>query len=90
MLEPDLTVWFDLAPEVAAERLAHARAPDRFEAQPVEFFRRVAEGYADRARAAPKRFARIDAAQERSQVHAQIEQVLVQRGWLSGAARTLP
>ena len=42
MREPDLTVWFDLAPEVAAERLAGARVPDRFEAQPVEFFRRVA------------------------------------------------
>lgn len=86
LIEPDLTVWFDLAPEVAAERLAHARAPDRFEAQPLAFFRRVAQGYADRAQAAPQRFARIDAAQERSQVHAQIEQVLAQRGWLSGAA----
>ena len=30
--------------------------------------------------------ARIDAAQERSRVHAQIEQVLVQRGWLPTAA----
>ena len=56
MREPDLTVWFDLAPEVAAERLAGARVPDRFEAQPVEFFRRVAQGYADRAAAAPQRF----------------------------------
>ena len=27
MREPDLTVWFDLAPEVAAERLAGARVP---------------------------------------------------------------
>ncbi len=84
MLEPDMTVWFDLAPEVAAERLAHARAPDRFEAQPVEFFRRVAGGYAERAQAAPGRFARIDAAQERGTVQAQIERVLVQRGWLPG------
>ena len=40
--QPDLTVWFDLAPEVAAIRLADARLPDRFEAQPLEFFRRVA------------------------------------------------
>ena len=53
MREPDLTVWFDLAPEVAAERLAGARVPDRFESQPVEFFRRVAQGYADRAAARP-------------------------------------
>ncbi len=85
VLEPDLTLWFDLAPEVAAERLAHARVPDRFEAQPLEFFRRVAQGYADRAAAAPQRFARIDAAHERSHVHAQIARVLAQRGWLAPA-----
>ena len=82
MLEPDLTVWFDLAPEVAAERLGQARAPDRFESQPVEFFRRVAEGYAERARAAPGRFARIDAGQSLAQVQGQIVQLLARHGWL--------
>ena len=85
MLEPDLTVWFDLAPEVAAERLAGARAPDRFEAQPVAFFRRVAQGYADRARAAPQRFARIDAGQDLAQVRRQIAQLLAGHGWLTAA-----
>ncbi|HRM00960.1 MAG TPA: dTMP kinase, partial [Acidovorax sp.] len=75
MREPDLTVWFDLAPEVAAERLAGARVPDRFESQPVEFFRRVAQGYADRAAAAPGRFARLDAAQGRHQVWQQLTSV---------------
>lgn len=83
MLEPDMTIWFDLTPEVAAERLAGARVPDRFEAQPVEFFRRVAQGYADRAAAAPQRFARIDAAQERHLVWQQIVHAVQQRGWLS-------
>ena len=83
MREPDLTVWFDLAPEVAAERLAGARVPDRFEAQPVEFFRRVAQGYADRAAAAPQRFARLDAAQERHRVWQQLTSVFVRKGWLA-------
>lgn len=83
MLEPDMTVWFDLAPEVAAQRLAGARVPDRFEAQPVEFFRRVAQGYADRAAAAPQRFARIDAAQARHCVWQQLVEVVAQRGWWS-------
>ena len=83
MREPDLTVWFDLAPEVAAERLAGARVPDRFESQPVEFFRRVAQGYADRAAAAPQRFARIDAAQDRHRVWQQLTSVFVRKGWLS-------
>lgn len=59
--QPDLTLWFDLDPAVAAERLAGARVPDKFEAQPVDFFRRVAAGYADRMASAPARFARIDA-----------------------------
>ena len=83
MREPDLTVWFDLAPEVAAERLAGARVPDRFEAQPVEFFRRVAQGYADRAAAAPQRFARLDAAQDRHRVWQQLTSVFVRKGWLA-------
>ena len=83
MREPDLTVWFDLAPETAAERLAGARVPDRFESQPVEFFRRVAQGYADRAAAAPQRFARLDAARGRHQVWQQLTSVFVRRGWLA-------
>jgi dTMP kinase len=81
--QPDLTVWFDLPPEVAAERLAGARAPDKFESQSAEFFRRVAQGYADRAAAAPQRFARIDAAQERHKVWQQVTSVFVRRGWLA-------
>ena len=83
MREPDLTIWFDLAPEVAAERLAGTRVPDRFEAQPVEFFRRVAQGYADRAAAAPQRFARLDASQERHKVWQQLTSVFVRKGWLA-------
>ncbi|MBP6599535.1 MAG: dTMP kinase [Giesbergeria sp.] len=82
LLEPHLTLWFDLAPDVAAQRLVGARVPDRFETQPAEFFRRVAQGYADRAAQAPQRFARIDAAQERSVVWHEIEQVFAQRGYL--------
>jgi dTMP kinase len=81
--QPDMTLWFDLPPEVAAQRLAGARVPDKFEAQPVEFFRRVAQGYADRAAAQPARFARIDAQQERHKVWQQITQALVRRGWLA-------
>ena len=83
MREPDLTVWFDLAPDVAAQRLVTARVPDRFESQPAEFFARVARGYADRAAAAPQRFARIDAAQERHKVWQQLTSVFVRRGWLA-------
>ena len=81
--QPDLTVWFDLPPETAAARLADARTPDRFEAQPLEFFRRVAAGYAARAEADPTRFARVQADQSRHQVWQQLTATFVRRGWLS-------
>ena len=82
--EPDLTLWFDLSPAVAAKRLAGARVPDRFEAQPQAFFERVAQGYAARAAAAPQRFARIDADQPPRDVAAQVRATLVGRAWLEG------
>ena len=81
--QPNLTIWFDLNPAIAAERLAGARVPDKFESQPQAFFEKVASGYAQRAAQAPERFARIDAAQERHKVWQQITAVMVRRGWLS-------
>jgi len=89
LLQPHITLWFDLAPEIAAQRLAGARLPDKFESQPVEFFRRVAAGYAARAAADAARFVRIDASQTRDQVWQQVETALIARGvlaTLSGAA----
>ena len=83
MLDPDMTLWFDLPPAVAAARLADARAPDRFESQPQAFFSRVAQGYADRAAQAPQRMVRIDAALEREQVAEQMLAAVAARGWLS-------
>ena len=81
LLQPDITLWFDLKPEVAAERLAGARLPDKFEAQPVEFFRRVAAGHAERAAAA--RFVRIDADRPREQVWQRVEAALRERGLIA-------
>jgi dTMP kinase len=81
--QPQLTLWFELPPEVAAQRLAGARAPDRFESQPVEFFRKVAQGYARRAEADPGRFARIDGSRPREQVWQQVIEAVRQRGWLA-------
>ena len=81
--QPQLTLWFELPPEVAAQRLAGARAPDRFESQPVEFFRKVAQGYAQRAEGDAKRFARIDGSRPREQVWQQVLEAVRQRGWLA-------
>lgn len=79
--QPDLTLWFDLPAEMAAQRRAAAREADRFEQQDLDFFERVRAGYAARAAAAPQRFARIDASLSVEQVAAQIDAVLEARGW---------
>ena len=81
--QPDVTVWFELDPAIAAERLANARVPDRFEAQPVAFFQQVSDGYAARAEADAQRFVRLNAAQTREAVWQQLHQQFVQRGLLS-------
>ena len=81
-VQPDLTVWFDLDPIEAARRLAGARVPDKFEAQPIEFFRRVSQGYADRQQADPSRFARIDAAQSLAKVWQDVLSVFTLKKWV--------
>jgi dTMP kinase len=83
--QPDVTVWFELDPAIAAVRLAGARVPDRFEAQPVAFFQKVSGGYAARAQADAPRFVRLDAAQTSETVWQQLHQQFVQRGWLTAA-----
>lgn len=80
--QPDLTVWFDLSPEIAAQRLQGARVPDKFEAQPLDFFQRVAKGYLQRMQASPARFARINADNTREGVWQDVLRSLTARGWL--------
>ena len=76
--QPDLTLWFDLPAEEAARRRAAARAADRFEQEDLAFFARVRSGYAARCAAAPQRFRRVDAAQPREAVWAEVEAALRQ------------
>jgi dTMP kinase len=82
VLQPDLTYWFDLSPNLAAQRLAGARVPDKFESQPVAFFEAVRSGYAARAAADARRFARIEANQSKEAVFADVIQVAKDRGYL--------
>ena len=80
--QPDLTLLFELAPEIAAQRLAGTRVPDKFESQPVEFFRSVAAGYDSRASQDAARFVRIAADQPRETVWDKVLGAVRQRGWL--------
>lgn len=82
MVQPDLTVWFDLPASVAAQRLSTARVPDRFEAQPQHFFETVASGYARRQAENPSRFAQINADQTPAAVWVDVLAAMQSRGYL--------
>jgi dTMP kinase len=59
-LQPDLTLLFDVPPDVAAARIAGTRTADRFEQEQTQFFERVREIYLARARQYANRFVVID------------------------------
>ena len=82
--QPELTIWFDLDPQIAAQRLASARVPDKFESQPADFFAAVRAGYAKRQAEMPARFARIDAAQSMEAVGADVGRVVSE--WMKRTA----
>jgi len=75
-LQPDVTIWFDVEPRVAAERRAKARAADRFEAEDLAFFERVRDGYLARMQSARGRFVRVDSTADRDTVRRQVEAAL--------------
>ena len=71
---PDVTVLFDLAPEVAARRRTiRAGEGDRFERESADFFARVRNAYLDRAARDPKRFVRVNAEEAPETIAAQLE-----------------
>ncbi|MBW0449485.1 dTMP kinase [Paraburkholderia phenoliruptrix] len=74
--QPDLTVLFDLAPEIANERRSAARDPDRFERESAAFFERTRAEYLRRAEEAPYRFAIIDSSQSIVRIQKQLEDLL--------------
>lgn len=63
LLEPNLTILFDLPGEVAEERRSKARAPDKFEKLDLNFFEKVRQEYLRRAKENPNRFHLVDATQ---------------------------
>ena len=77
--QPDLTLWFDLPPAVAAARRAAARPADRLEREDSAFFERVRAAYVQRAAQAAARFVRIDADQPPAAVWAQVQAAVAAR-----------
>ena len=73
---PDLTLLFDVPPEVAEARRSAARTADRFEREADSFFNRVRNAYLDRAHAEPARIRVLDARHSIAELQAQIGQLL--------------
>ncbi len=63
LIQPNLTILFDLPGSVAEARRSKVRAPDKFEKMNLNFFEKVREEYLRRAKADPKRFHLVDATQ---------------------------
>lgn len=70
--QPDVTFYLDLPVAVGLARARERGPADRFEAETVDFFERVREGYLTRVRADPQRFFVIDASTELDQVQTAI------------------
>ena len=75
-LQPDLTLLFDLPTEIAAQRLASARSPDRFEREQADFHARVRAAYLRRAEKHAHRIRVIDGGRSLDAVRAQLSQIL--------------
>ncbi|MES2832146.1 MAG: dTMP kinase [Pseudomonadota bacterium] len=76
-LQPDLTLLFDVLPEVARSRLNASRALDKFEQEQTEFFTRTRNEYLRRADREPQRFRRIDASKTVDEVNKEVEKILL-------------
>ena len=74
--QPDLTLLFDVPPDVAEARRSAARTADRFEREADSFFSRVRSAYLARAQAEPSRIHVLDARQTIAALQAEIGQCL--------------
>jgi dTMP kinase len=75
-LQPDLTLLFDVPPEVSLQRLSTARAPDKFEREGLAFFEQLRSSYLQRATQFPQRFRVIDANQPLEKVRVLVSDVI--------------
>ncbi|MGI6173317.1 MAG: dTMP kinase [Christensenellales bacterium] len=73
---PDITLLFDVSPDVALSRRMETSAPDRIEREKTAFSRRVYEGYLALAEKHPDRIRRIDASGDMDTVLAEAKRAL--------------
>ena len=78
LLQPNLTILFDLPGEVAEARRSKVRAPDKFEKMDLDFFEKVRQEYLRRAKEDAKRFHLVDATQTPEEIWNGLKQIEIQ------------
>jgi dTMP kinase len=87
-LQPDRTWFFDVALDVARQRLDQTRELDRFEREGSAFFERTRQGYWHRVQQNPARFDVIDGSQSIEEIAAYLREQLTKLAeiWREGVA----
>lgn len=76
-LQPDITIFFDVAPAIGRSRSSTIRDPDRFEQEEEGFYERVRAAYLRRAYEHPERIRVIDASKGIPEVQKELEKLLL-------------
>jgi dTMP kinase len=75
-LQPDLTLYLDVSPEVGRTRAAGVKTPDRYEQEQHDFHERTRAAYLRRGREHPDRIRIIDANGSETQVQSELRAIL--------------
>ena len=70
---PDLTILFDLSPEIALQRAKNRSELDRFESEPIDFHQRIREAYLNLANDNVERYVVINASKDIQNVKDQVQ-----------------
>ncbi|WP_410498077.1 dTMP kinase [Chitinibacter sp. S2-10] len=76
LIEPDLTLIFDVPLEVSQARMAGTRVLDRFEREQADFHSRVRAAYLQRAAQNPQRIRVIDASRSLELIQTELAQLM--------------
>jgi len=77
ILQPNLTILFDLPGEIAEARRSKVRAPDKFEKMNLDFFDKVRQEYLRRANENPQRFHLVDATKTPDAIWSELEAIQI-------------
>lgn len=81
--QPDLTLLFDVALDVARKRLDETRDLDKFEKEKANFFSATRQVYLDRAKKFADRFYVIDSQKSIPSIQEEIQALFRQKRWLA-------